>query len=208
MLHLHSQIVIAANRGVLWLRKEEVCIGLIGNEKQGSASQTIRSFTNVAQLGYTICFMPLSLSSLVLLVFFFYSFSSMTLSLPLCFLSPAWLCWHLHSSVFEWKKDERFFSLPVVLSLTHFSPRPVSCVFSPISGILKSPPSMWVSLVCAAGLSCRAGSSPICKFLGGAVCACVLWVICVYMCVWVGVFISVCHACNPLVTGVKPHEKS
>lgn len=117
--------------------------------------------------------------------FFFSLFPVFHHSLPLCFLSTAWLCWHLHSSVLEWKKDQRFFSTPVVLSLTHFSPRPVSCVFSPISGILTSPPSMWVNLMCAAGLSCRAGSSPLFNF-GGAVCACGLWVVC--LCV----FISVC----------------
>lgn len=118
--------------------------------------------------------------------FFFFTPSLPSHSLPLFFFSTAWLCWHLHSSVFERKKDKRFFSLPVVLSLTHFSPRPVSCVFSPISGILRSPPSMWVTLMCAAGLSCRASSSPL-RNLG---------VLCVLVCLdyelCVRVFISVC----------------
>ncbi len=144
------------------------------------------NFTTIAQLGYTISFMPLNLS-----VFFFYAFSSITLS-PSVFFSFAWLCWHLQSSVFERKKDKRFFSLPVVLSLTHFSPRPVSCVFSPISGILRSPPSMWVTLMCAAGLSCRASSSPLCNLGVRCVLVCLDYELCVCVCVCVCVFIFVC----------------
>lgn len=42
------------------------------------------------------------------------------------------------------KKRQALFFPPrlLCLPLTHFSPHPVSCVFSPISGILRSPPSM------------------------------------------------------------------
>lgn len=65
--------------------------------------------------------MPLNLS-------FFYSFSSITLYPTVLFhhttlLTPTFIC--------RRKKDERFFSMAVVLFLTHFSPHPVSCVFSP-----------------------------------------------------------------------------
>lgn len=182
------------NRGVLWLRKREVFIGFIGKWETRQCIINNNEFHNHCSTWrhfFVLCHSTC-------LHLFFFSPPLPSHSLPLVFffsLSTAWLCWHLHSSVFVRKKDERFFPLPVVLSLTHFSPRPVSCVFSPISGILRSPPSMWVTLMCAAGLSCRAGSSTLCNL---GVCLWTMSCVCVYFCV--------CHACNPL--GMNSHERS
>lgn len=136
------------------------------------------NITTIAQLRCTICFMPLNLSGFLFPPFLpshsLFSFHCTTL------LTPTFIC------LWEKKRPALFFLACFVV--THFSPRPVSCVFSPISGILRSPPSMWVTLMCAAGLSCRAGSSPLCNLgalrvlvcLGHelCVCSCLLYTLC------------------------------
>lgn len=182
MVYIHSEIVIKLKRGVLWLRKQEVSIGFIGKRETRQCIINNNEFHNHCSTWLHFLFYATQL------VFIYSFFSSSSITHPpscvfffFCLLHD---CWHLHSSVFVWKKDKRFFSLPVVLSLTHFSPHPVSCVFSPISGILRSPPSMWVTLMCAAGLYCKAGSSPICNL--GVLCVLVDYEFCVC------VFISVC----------------
>lgn len=177
MLYILSEIVIILNRGVLWLRKREVFIGFIGKweTRQCIISQPLLNSATQFVLCHSTS-LHVFLFLLLLFhhtpsVFFFVFFYCMTL------LTPTFICLWV-------KKDKRFFSLPVVLSLTHFSLRPVSCVFSPISGILRSPPSMWVTLMCAAGLSCRAGSSPS-AIWGCCVLVCLDYefCVCLFLCV-------------------------
>lgn len=176
-MHLdHSGIVVILNRGVI---KEEVYIGFI------SKSETRQCIINTNEF-HNHCSTQLhNLFYATQPVFIYIFFLLLFHHIASCFFSAAWICWHLHSSVFERKKDKCFFSMPVVLSLTHFSPRPVSCVFSPISGILRSPPSMWVTLMCAAGLFCRAGSSPLYNLGVLRVLQCLDWELCV--CVFISV---------------------
>lgn len=117
---------------------------------------------------------------------------------PYSFLSTT-VDTYIHLSLCGKKKTSAFFFPHALCCLWLISPRPVSCVFSPISGILTSPPSMWVNHMCDAGVSCRAGSC----------CLCELGLLCVYVCVcalvdfelYVCVFIP-----NPL--GVNFHERA
>ena len=95
------------------------------------------------------------------------------------------------------KKDERFFSLTHCVVSDSSVPAPCPVSFSPISGILTSPPSMWVTHMCEAGVSCRAGSCSLCEL--GLLCVC-LWTLS-YTCVCVCVFIS-----NP--PGIHFYERS
>lgn len=190
MLYVHSEIVIILNRGVLWLRKREVFIGFIGKWETRQCIINNNEFHNHFSTWLHRSFYATPL----VFIFSFFFFTSITLSPSVFFFSCMTLLTPTFICSLSGKKDKRFFFLLCCLWLISL-PHPVSCVFSPISGILRSPPSMWVTLMCAAGLSCRAGSSPLCN----------LGVLCVCLCVWIMSCVYFC-ACNPL--GVNPHERS
>lgn len=153
-----------------------IILKIDAQEKQGSASPTIINFTNVADFDCIFfCTLPFNLSLFFLLL--------PSHSLPVLFFCTT-VDTYIHLSLCRGKKDECFFFPHALCCLWLICPRPVSCVFSPISGILTSPPSMWVTHMCAAGVSCRAGSCSLCELglLCVCACACGFWVtrVCVY----------------------------
>lgn len=201
MLYVHSEIVIILNRGVLWLRKREAFIGFVGKWETRQCIINNNKFHNRCSTWLHICLMPLKLSSF--LYFFFYSFTSITLSPSVCFFFPAaWLCWHLHSSVSEWKKDKRFFSCCVV-SDSFLSPSCVLCLLSHQWNIEESTEHVSNPHVCCWVVLQGRLFSPL-QF-GGAVCSCVWIMSCACLCVCVCLFL-VSRACNPL--DVNSHERS
>lgn len=184
-------MVMILNRSVLWLRKLAI-VGFMSNTKTRQCIFNNNEFHKCCSF---------RLHDFVLIAFqkvFFLSSSCHHSPLSPCrvffFLHD---CWHLRSSVFMWEKKTSSFFPHVLCCLWLIFPRPVSCVFSPISGILTSPPSMWVTHMCDAGVSCRAGSRSLCE----------LGLLCVCVCVLVDLDLCACvFICNPL--GRNFHEGS
>lgn len=180
------------NRGVLWLRKSEAFIGFAGkwetrqciinnNEFHKHCSTWLHFVFHATQLVFIYSFVVLLFPSHPLPPFF----------LPF-FLLTAWLFWHLHSSVFVRKKDERFFSRPVVfVSDSFLSPSCVPCLLSHQWNIEESTEHVSNPHVCCWVVLQGRLLSPL-QF-GGAVCVLVdFWVWeCVYACVCVCFFLRV-----------------
>lgn len=163
--------VIKAERGFYWIQRQMRNKAV--HHKELWTSEPSLNLATLFILCHSTC-----------LHSFFQTPSRPSLSLPLCVFSSACLCWHLHSSVFERKKDERFFSLPVVfVSDSFLSPPCVLCLLSHQWNIEESTEHVSNPHVCC--WVCLAGQA----LLPSAV-----WGCCVCLCVWV--ITNLCAFCS------------